>query len=131
MARHRSPAPDRPTALVAVEDGPVARAVVALLVAEGWVVQRTAARGQTLLASGRAGEHTLVVVGLSQVGEVGLRGLREMAAARATVMLLPGGLGGPSATDLGIAAVLAEEDIAGLRAVLRDTVPVRSGVVDA
>lgn len=131
MARHRSPAPDRPAALVAVEDGPVARAVVALLVAEGWVVQRTAARGQTLLASGRAGEHTLVVVGLSQVGEVGLRGLREMAAARATVMLLPGGLGGPSATDLGIAAVLAEEDIAGLRAVLRDTVPVRSGVVDA
>lgn len=130
MARHRPPAPDRPAALVAVEDGPVARAIVALLMAEGWVVQRTAARGQALLAAGQDGDHVLVVVELSRVGEVGLRGLRGMAVDRATVLLLPGGLGGPSASDLGVVAVLAEEDIAGLRAVLRDAAPVRSGVLD-
>lgn len=131
MARHRPPAPDRPTALVAVEDGPVARAIVALLVDEEWVVQRTAARGQALLAAGRDGGHTLVVAELSRVGEVGLRGLRGMAADRSTVLLLPGGLGGPSASDLGVVAVLAEDDIGGLRAVLRDTAGVRrSDVVD-
>lgn len=131
MARHRSPAPVRPTALVAVEDGPVARAIVAMMMTEGWVVQRTPVRGQALLGVGRGGGHDLLVVELSRVGEVGLRGLRAMAADRATVLLIPRGLGGPSATTLGIAAVLGEEDIAGLRTVLRDLVAAPSDVVDA
>lgn len=104
--------------------------MVAMLAREGFEVQRTALRGQGLVDFAVGGIHALVVVELSRLGEVGLRGLAAMSRQRlprATVLLLPGGLAGPTAADLGIEAVLEERDVAGLREVARTWSGVTSG----
>lgn len=123
MAGRRPEPSARPAALVAVADGTEARATLAMLAEERYDVERTAARGQDLVARVEVGRQALVVVELSRLGEVGLRGLADIARAQrhgATVLLLPGGLEGPSAAHLGVEAVLEERDVAGLRGVARD-----------
>lgn len=108
-------------ALVAMEPGHSRDAVVAVLVGIGAEVATTEVRGRGLLETLVHRHLDVLVVELSRLGEVGLRGLAETARRCpqvVTVLLLPGGLGGPGAASLGIAGVLVESDLAGLRDLL-------------
>lgn len=110
----------RPSALVAVGPGDVGSAVVRALEGLGMHVEWTPARGRPFLREARSFAPRIVVVELSRLGEPGLVGLSHLARSLAdtgVVLLLPGGLGGPTAEALGLAAVLQEDDVRGLRAV--------------
>lgn len=109
----------RATALVAMGPGQPRDAVEAVLDGLGAEVATTEVRGQRLLATIAERRLVVVVVELSRLGEAGLRGLSRTARqcpGVCIVLLLPGGLGGPAASTLGIAGVLVETDVAGLRA---------------
>ena len=110
-------------ALVAMAAGPPRDAVVAVLARLGAAVVATADRGDPLLRILEERMDDLVVVELSRLGSAGLAGLVRTAGRLPTtgvVLLLPGGLGGPSSASLGIAAVLDESDVVGLRTVAAD-----------